>query len=263
MVRMTAPTQLKPSSLTWQAGNSGGNLNKGILDRFNDDVLNDDMLPTVLREFYVSQKPEPEPKVRLVMPETTTLTSLPTVVVELVDYVGAGIDFDASTVTVRNLQGVLVPQRPLGHDEVSNTLTWTTEAVFRPGGRDDGEYTITATFIDFTGKSFTRQFSFVLDTQVPEVESVHVAIDSRPELSADTITTLTENFSQIIVTFDSGGREPSAVSNQQEGTIPSENLLTDIDFADTVVELTGPAGDNSDQWSLSIVPRNLPSVLLS
>ena len=195
----------------------------------------------VVREFYlVSQRHEPE--VRLVMPETTTHTSLPTVVVELIDYVGAGIDFGGSTVTVRNPQGVLVPQRPLEHDEGSNALTWTTEATLRPDGTDDGEYTITATFIDFAGRSFTQQFSFVVDTQVPGVESVHVAIDARPELSADTITTLTENFSQIIVTFDTGSREPSAVSNPQEGGISSENLLTDIDFADTVVELTGPEG---------------------
>ena len=196
---------------------------------------------TAVREFYlVSQRHESE--VRLVMPETTTLNTLPTIVVELVDYVGVGIDFDASTVTLRNPEGVLVPQKPLEHDEASNQLTWTTEAALRPNGTDDGDYTITATFIDFTGKSFTGQFSFVVDTQVPEVESVHVAIDARPELSADTITTLTENFSQIIVTFNTGDRKPLAVSNQQEGAIPPENRLTDIDFADTVVELTGPEG---------------------
>ena len=195
----------------------------------------------VVREFYlVSQKHEPE--IRLVMPETSIVNTLPRVGVELIDYIGAGIDFDASTVTVRNSQGVLVPQRPLEHDEVSNTLTWTTEAALHPDGTDDGEYTITATFIDFAGQSFTEQFSFVVDTQVPEVESVHVAIDARPELSVDTIATVTENFSQIIVTFDTGDRKPLAVSNQQEESIPPESLLTDIDFADTVVELTGPAG---------------------
>ena len=34
-----------------------------------------------------------------------------TVAVELIDYVGAGIDFDASTVSVTNSQGVLVSTR--------------------------------------------------------------------------------------------------------------------------------------------------------
>ena len=52
-----------------------------------------------VREFYlVSQKHEPE--IRLTMPQTTTVNSLPTVGVELIDYVGAGIDFDASTVAL-------------------------------------------------------------------------------------------------------------------------------------------------------------------
>ena len=185
-----------------------------------------------VREFYlVSQKHEPE--IRLTMPETTTVNSVPTVAVELIDYVGAGIDFDASTVTVRNPEGALVSQEELEHDEASNLLTWTTEASVAPDGSEDGEYTITATFVDFTGKSFTRQFSFVLDTQVPEIESVHVAIDSQPELSLDTITTLTESFSQIIVTF-----EDTLEDSEQGLQVPSN----DIDFANTVVELTGSEG---------------------
>ena len=190
-----------------------------------------------VREFYlVSQKHEPE--VRLTMPQTTTVSSLPTVGVELIDYVGAGIDFDASTVTVANSQGVLISQEELEHDEVNNLLTWTTEASVAPDGSEDGEYTITATFVDFTGKSFTRQFSFVLDTQIPEIESVHVAIGSQPELSADTITTLTESFSQIIVTFE------NTLEDSEQGAQAPSN---DIDFANTVVELTRPAGTDSKQ----------------
>ena len=137
----------------------------------------------VVREFYlVSQKHEPE--VRLTMPQTTTVNSLPTVAVELIDYVGAGIDFDASTVTVRNPEGALVSQEELEHDEASNLLTWTTEASVAPDGSEDGEYTITATFVDFTGRSFTRQFLFVLDTQIPElVSTVPAANETVSELS--------------------------------------------------------------------------------
>ena len=194
----------------------------------------------VVREFYlVSQKHEPE--IRLTMPETTTVNSVPTVAVELIDYVGAGIDFDASTVTVRNPEGALVSQEELEHDEASNLLTWTTEASVAPDGSEDGEYTITATFVDFTGKIFTRQFSFVLDTQVPEIESVHVAIGSQPELSLDTITTLTESFSQIIVTF-----EGTLEDSEQGAQAPSN----DIDFTNTVVELTRPG-------SVEPIPSNV------
>ena len=194
---------------------------------------------TVVREFYlVGQKHEPE--IRLTLPETTTVSSLPMIAVELVDYVGAGIDFDASTVTVSNPEGAPVSQEKIEPDEVNNVLTWTTETAIPPDGSADGEYTIIATFVDFTGKSFTQQFSFVLDTQVPEVESVHVAIDAQPELSVDTITTLTESFSQIVVTF-----EDTPGDAEQDSQGPSN----DVDFANTLVELTGPAGPISSNVS--------------
>ena len=195
-----------------------------------------------VREFYlVSQKHEPE--IRLTMPETTAVNSLPTVGVELIDYVGAGIDFDASTVVVRNAQGVLISEEKLERDEVNNLLTWTTEASVARDGSEDGEYTITATFVDFTGKSWTRQFMFVLDTQVPEIESVHVAVESQPELSVDTITTLTESFSQIIVTFD------NTLEDSEQGVqAPSD----DIDFANTAVELTRPGPEEEES-----IPSNV------
>ena len=198
----------------------------------NNGSENESERVTVVREFYlISQKHEPE--IRLTMPETTTVNSLPTIVVELIDYVGAGIDFDASKVTVENDQGVLVPQGELEHDEVNNLLTWTTEAPVAPDGSEDGEYTITATFVDFTEKIFTRQFSFILDTQIPDIESVHVAIDSQPQLSVDTITTITESFSQIIVTFE------GTLGDSEQG---SQGPGNDVDFANIVVELTGAEG---------------------
>ena len=191
---------------------------------------------TSLRKFYlVGRKHQPE--IRLTMPEATRLNNLATVSVELVDYVGAGIDFDASTVTVRNPQGGLVPQEELEHTPggVSNpdSLTWTAAAPFARDGSADGEYTITATFVDFTGRRFTREFQFVLDTQVPEIENVHVKTsESETELSTDTITPITENFSQILVTF-----QKAVVGEENAGTSP---VQLDIDFANTVIELTGP-----------------------
>ena len=210
----------------------------------------------VVREFYlVSQKHEPE--IRLTMPETTTVNSLPTVAVQLVDYVGAGIDFDVSTLTVANPQGVPIPQEELEHehDEVNNLhlLTWTTEAPVAPDGSEDGEYTITATFVDFTGKNFTQQFSFILDTQISDIESVHVAIDSQPQLSVDTITTITESFSQIIVTFE------GTLGDSEQG---SQGPSNDIDFADTVIELTRlGSGSDADESIPSNVSVYSPTQL--
>ena len=225
-------TLLKPIALD---GSDDGTYTIEVdpIDRANNEG------DAAVREFYlVSQKHEPE--VRLTLPETTTVKALPTVEVELVGYYGAGIDFDASTVVVRNPEGAPVSQEKIVRDETNNALTWTTEAVIPPDGSADGEYTIIATFVDFTGKSFTQQFSFVLDTQVPEVESVHVAIESQPELSVETITTLTEGFSQIIVTF-----EDTLGDAEQDSQGPSN----DVNFANTVVELAGPGGSISTNVS--------------
>ena len=189
----------------------------------------------VVREFYlVSQRREPE--VRLVLPETTRLNHIPTVAVELVDYVGAGIDLGTSTLTVKDPSGNLIPERQIQRDPASNRLTWNTEVSALQDGSTDGEYTVIATFVDFTEQRFTQEFRFVLDTQVPEIEAVHVegGESQSPELSTDTITMLTEEFSQIIVTF-----QGASVSQGDEGASPGQ---PDIDFANTAIALTGPNG---------------------
>ena len=181
---------------------------------------------TVRREFYLVSQSQPE--IRLAMPETMTVNNLTTVVVELNDYIGSGIDFDASTLTVRDSQGVLVQQTELEHDEANNLLTWSTEAVAPGDGSADGEYTVTATFVDFTGRRFTQEFLLLLDTQFPAIESVQVATESQPELSTDGATTVAEGFSQIVVTF--------------EDTL--EDSVSGIDFTNTGVTLTNPGGEN-------------------
>ena len=168
----------------------------------------------VMREFYlVSQKHEPE--VRLVMPETSIVNGLPTsVVVELVDYIGAGVDFDASTLSVRNPRGALVPQEKLEHDETSRQLTWRTLAAVPRDGSADGEYTITATFVDFTGRRFTQEFTFVLDTQIPALVSTVPAANQTVSALSQVQVRLSEVTSGIdflqstfqLTHGDSGGR---------------------------------------------------------
>ena len=181
---------------------------------------------TVRREFYLVSQSRPE--IRLTMPETTTVNNLTTVVAEFSGYIGAGINFDASTLTVRNAQGSLITQTELERDEVNNLLTWNIEASLPRDGSVDGKYTVTATFVDFTGRRFTRQFQLLLDTQFPAIESVQVTTESQLELSTDSTTTLAEGFSQIVVTFE----------NTQEGSVSG------IDFANTGVTFTNPTGEN-------------------
>ena len=188
---------------------------------------------TARREFYlVSQT---QPAVRLTMPETTTVSSLETVVAELIDYIGSGVNFNESTVTVTNSQGIVVPERRIETDATNNLLTWSTDAVIPRDGTADGEYTITATFVDFSGKRFTQEFRIVLDTQFPAIESVRAAIGSQPVLSTRGTTSIIIGLSQIIVTFE----EPS------EGTAQNLQISgSDIDFANTSVTLVSPDGTN-------------------
>ncbi len=182
---------------------------------------------TVQREFYlVSQGFRPE--IRLTMPETKTVNNLVMATAELSGYIGAGIDFDASTLTVRNAQGTLTAQAEPEHDSINNLLIWNIEGVLPRDGSADGEYTLTATFVDFTGRRFTQQFQRLLDTQIPVVESVRIATDSQPELSTGSTTTVAEDFSQIIITFED----------------TPERTVSGIDFANTSVTLTNPASEN-------------------
>ncbi len=181
---------------------------------------------TVRRKFYLVSQTRPE--IRLTTPETTIVNNLTTVVAELRGYIGAGIDFDASTLTVRDPQANLITQTELEHDAVNNLLIWNIKSIFPRDGSADGEYTITATFRDFVGQSFTREFSRILDTQFPGIESVQVATASQPELTTDSTTTVAEGLSQIIVTFEN----------------PFDSSGSSIDFANTGVTLTNPAGQS-------------------
>ena len=188
---------------------------------------------TARREFYLVSQSRAE--VRLTMPETTTVNNLDVIVAELIDYIGPGIDVDESTLTVANSQGVVIPERKIETDATNTILTWSTDAVIPRDGTADGEYTITATFIDFTGKRFTQAFPILLDTQFPAIESVRVGTESDLVLSTDSTTNITVGFSQIIVKFE----EPS--QNVAEN-LPISG--SDVDFANTNITLVSPGGED-------------------
>ncbi len=176
------------------------------------------------REFYLVSQSQVE--VRLTTPEVTTVSTLDSVVVELVGYIGPGVNLNGSTLTVTNPRGVVVPARRVETDAANNLLTWSTDAVIPRDGTADGEYTIAATFVDFGGRRFVREFQVVLDTQFPAVASVEVATDPERVLSRDRTTDITVGFSQITVTFEEAFR------------------TNDIDFSNTNVTLTDPDGES-------------------
>ena len=216
---------------------------------------------TVRREFYlVSQS---RPQVRLTAPETRTVNSLTTATAELSGYIGAGIDFDASTLTVSNAQGALIAQIEPEHDRLNNSLVWNIEGTLPRDGSADGEYTLTATFVDFTGQRFTQQFQRLYDTQIPAVESVQIATDAQPELSTDTPITIEEEFSQIIVTFeDTSATDVSAIDFANTSVTltnaAGENIaLNSIDDGGSVLTLTFQALTQRGEYVLTIIPQDL------
>ena len=217
----------------------------------------------VVRKFYlVSQKHEPE--IRLVMPETSVINGLPTIVVELIDYVGAGIDFDASTVTVRNVQGILVPQEELEHTVggVSNpdSLTWTAEVPVARDGSADGEYTITATFVDFTGRRFTQEFPLVLDTLFPTVKEVQVATGSQTPLIEDRTVYIAEPIVQVTVVFDETSNdvdfEATLISLVEPGETDVSIPITTVNDGQTVLTVSSDALTEDGEYVLTITPRD-------
>ena len=171
------------------------------------------------REFYLVSQVQPQ--VRLILPETGTVNNLGDITVQLDDYIGTGINFASSTITVRNVQGQIVPQAEVVADEANNQLTWRTEATI-PKGAADGRYTISASFRDFSGVVISQTFNLNLDTQFPAITSVQAGIDALNTLSLDSTTDVTESFSHISIEFDA----------------------SDVDFENTSVTLADP--DNND-----------------
>ena len=211
----------------------------------------------VVREFYlVGQRHEPE--IRLVMPETSVVNGLPTIVVELIDYVGAGIDFDASTLTVRNTQGILVPQEELEHNEASNQLTWTSLSTVPRDGSADGEYTITATFVDFTGRRFTQEFPLVLDTLFPTVKEVQVATGSQTPLIEDRTVYLAEPIVQVTVVFDETSNDVDfeATLISLMGSDGAGIPITTVNDGQTVLTISSQALTEDGEYVLTITPRD-------
>ena len=198
------------------------------LDGSDDGTYTIEVTPTdmagnsgavIRRQFYlVSQT---QPRVRLITPQTGTINNRSPVTVEIVNYIGSGIDFDASTIVVRNAQGFIVPQAKVEVDEANNQLTWSTETILPQNGTGDGTYTITATFVDFSGKRFTQNFTVRLDTQSPRINTVQVGPSPKLYLFLDRVKEITKTISQISIAF--GG--------------------TDIDFDNTVVSFADPDGN--------------------
>ena len=174
----------------------------------------------VRRQFYLVSKTQP--RVRLATPETGTVNNLSDISAVIDNYIGAGINFDDSTITVSNADGIVVPDSKVEHDAANNQLTWSTETSIPRNGTADGEYSILVVYVDFSGKEFMQSFPLNLDTQYPAINAVEVGTDPQRQLSTDSKLDVPETFSQINITF----------------------AESDVDFENTSASLTGPDGTN-------------------
>ncbi len=170
----------------------------------------------VRRQFYLVSQTQLQ--VRLTTPARGTVSSLSDITVEIANYIGSGINYDLSTIVVRNPDGTAIPQAQVDSDPANNQLTWSTEATIPRNGTADGEYTITAIIRDFSGEVFLENFPIVLDTQFPSIDSVNAITAPQQQLSISSTTDIHDTFSQINVEFDS----------------------SDVDFESTLITLAAP-----------------------
>ena len=147
---------------------------------------------------YATQIPE----IRLNSPSETKISNLTTVEAQLLRYSGAGINFSPvlqdgvlrpkSTIQVIAPDGRLVPPKEVTADAENARLMWTIDTPLPRDGSADGEYTVNVRYEDFTGSSFTEDFTFTFDTQIPTIASTTPS-------AGDFVSRL----SQVLVKFES------------------------------------------------------------
>lgn len=129
------------------------------------------------RFFFVSQRPE----IRLNAPVEKEVNELTTIDVQLLNYIGTGIDFspEKTNVTVIRSDGIVLPSLPVETDKVNNRLIWMGDASLPRDGSEDGEYTIRVNYEDFVGQNFAQEFVLTIDTQFPRVVKTIPAAGAR------------------------------------------------------------------------------------
>ncbi len=170
----------------------------------------------IRRPFYLVSTTQP--RIRLTTPETNTVRNITQISAVIENYIGIGIDFNNSYISVNDADGTLIPATKVEYDIASNQLTWTNESAIPRDGTADGGYAISVSFFEFNGEVYTETFPLTLDTEYPSIATVETVTDPLRSLSIDSAMDVNETFSQINVTF-------------------AEN---DVDFENTVVSLVGP-----------------------
>ena len=175
---------------------------------------------TYVSKFDFVEKPtDVLPEVSVTPSDLSFLNAVSQVTAVVQDNSGKGIDFDLSTVSLEDPNGVAVPGVQADND--ADTITLNLTEALPTDGTADGTYTVKVSAVDKTGGTTEESFSFVYDTLSPSVVETSPAANDA----------FYEGISQVTVQLNDG-------------------TGSGVDMNGTTVELQGPAGvvnaDRSD-----------------
>ena len=150
---------------------------------------------TGAKNFSFTYATEP-PEIVSINPEDNAyVNQVDTVEVQFRDLSGAGIDFDFSTIVVKNPSGKIVPEK-LSDDE-NTRLTWEILTPLSRDGQNDGKYTVEVSAQDEAGNIFSQIFGFTFDSQVPIIASTTPAKNSTVKNLSQVSVTLNDTLSGV------------------------------------------------------------------
>jgi hypothetical protein len=186
----------------------------------SEDMAGNHASSPYMKRFFLVTQP---PKIVSQQPEKDTFVSqLNSIRIQLLDYSGIGIDFEKSTINVKDIKGVDIQGKP-SNDEKEN-LTWQITNPLPRDGKQDGEYTVKIDVSNKASVSRTEQLKLTFDSQVPTI------ISTTPEKGAKVST-----LSQIQVKLTDEFRIPNS-----EFQIPNSG----VDFVNTQVRLLDKNGSS-------------------
>ncbi|HIE27368.1 TPA: hypothetical protein EYP66_08795, partial [Candidatus Poribacteria bacterium] len=110
------------------------------------------------------------PDIALITPEDQEAVNMvETIEVRLLDYSGAGIDFDNSKIILRNPDNISIPGSQKSDGDI---LRWQISVPLLRDGSQDGVYTVEVVAQDKAGNTSVKTFSFTYVTALPQIVSI-------------------------------------------------------------------------------------------
>ena len=168
-----------------------------------------------------------EPLIALQPSDNLPTNQLNQISAALQDYVGPGINFDATetSISVRGTSGAVIAAYPIQFDKTELQLTWTAISPLPRDGSADGDYEVISRFVENLGlgapapTTFERISTLVFDTQPPRIVSTSPIQDGQ-------------------------------ITQLERVTVVLEDNLSGVDFDNTLVQLLD-AADNPISTSVS------------